>query len=237
VTAHGPRQFGEGPLSVVASAIYTLLVVGLLFVVASVPSIVLLALLAQDASNIPLAAACAIPVGPAMSAAIYAFHHRRRDLTDLRPLRQYWHAYRLNWRAVLPVWLVGLAWLSVVGVTLANFWLSGFPSWYAILLLLVGALAALWTINAVVITSLFDFRVRDVIRLAWEMIPGSPRSTLGNAGVLIGAGVFAHFTADLVLILCGGVFLRLLVGTSRPMIDLVTDEYTVPAPSSDSAPS
>jgi hypothetical protein len=226
VTEHGPRQFGEGPLSVVASFIYTLLVVGFCLVLASAPSIALLAYLAQDISNVPLAAASMVPVGPAVSAAVYALHHRRRDLTQLRPFRQYWYAYRLNVLAVLPVWLIGLAWLTIVGVTLANFWASGFPRWYAVLLLLIAMVAALWTSNAIVISSLFTFRVRDVIRLAWEMIPRVPRATLGTAGVIAGAALFAYATSELLLVVVGVIFVLILVNASRPMVELVTAEYT-----------
>jgi hypothetical protein len=202
------------------------MVIGFLLVVTSLPAILLLAFLSPDISNIPLAALCAVPVGPALSAAIYALHHRRRDLTELRPSRQFFHAYRLNVRAVAPVWVIGLAWLSIVGLSLANFWVSGVPGWWAALLIVVGTVAALWTTNALVIASLFDFRLRDLVRLAWEMIPRAPRSTLGNVGVILAAALFAYFTSDLLLIVLSVLFVNVLVVTSRPMVDLVAADYT-----------
>jgi hypothetical protein len=210
----------------VASYIYTLLVIGFLQLLASLPSIVLLFFLAPDVSNFPLAALCVIPVGPALSASVYSLHHRRSDLTELRPTRQYFHAYRLNVRAVLPVWVLGLAWLTIIAVTLANLSFIGFPGWWAVLLLLIGMLAAVWTANALIITSLFEFRVRDVMRLAWFMIPRVPMAALGNAGVIIGAVLFGYFTSDLLLIVVAVIFVNFLVVTSRPMTELVTAEYT-----------
>ncbi|HEY7222620.1 MAG TPA: hypothetical protein VH561_03250 [Micromonosporaceae bacterium] len=220
------REFGEGPLSRVASFIYTLIVVELMLVLASLPGMVALFLLPRDIRNIPLVAACAIPFGPALSAAIYALHHRRSDLTQLRPSSQFWHGYRINVRAVLPIWLIGLAWLTVVAVTLANFWVSGLPTWWAIVLILIGVLALLWLTHGLVITSLFDFRTLDTIRLAWEMIPRAPVSTLGNAGVIIAAVLVAQVASELLVAVLAVLFVLALVRTSRPMVELVTTEFT-----------
>src|SRR3712207_5924688 len=89
-------QFGEGPLSRAAAFVYTLLVIEVLLVVTSLPGIVPLLLLQRDASNVPLAALCAVPFGPALSAAVFALRHRRLDLTDLKPAIAFWRGYRLN---------------------------------------------------------------------------------------------------------------------------------------------
>jgi uncharacterized membrane protein YesL len=221
-----PRDFGSGPLSQISAFVYTLLVVELMLIVASLPGLVPLFFVVPDLTSIPLVAACAIPFGPALSAAVYALHHRSQDLTELAPMRQFWRGYRLNWRAVLPVWLIGVVWLSIIGITLANFWASGLPTWWAVLLGLIGVLAALWLANAIVITSLFDFRTVDAIRLAWEMIPRRPVGTLGILGVLFAAGVLAYATTEILVGLLGSVFLVALLGTSRPMIALITAEYT-----------
>jgi hypothetical protein len=222
----GPRDFGSGPLSRISAFVYTLLVVELMLIVASLPGLVPLFFVVPDLTSIPLVAACAIPFGPALSAAVYALQHRSHELTGLRPMRQFWRGYRLNWRAVLPVWLIGLVWLSVIGITLANFWASGMPTWWAVLLGLIGLLAALWVSNAIVITSLFDFRTVDAIRLAWEMIPRRPVGTLGVLGVLLAAGVVAYATTEIVVGLLGSIFLLLLLGAAGPMIEYVTREYT-----------
>ncbi len=221
-----PRQFGEGPLSRASAFVYTLLVVQVMLSVASLPGLVPLLLLAPVVSNIPLAAACAIPFGPALSAAVYALHRRSRDLADLKPCRQFWHGYRLNWRAVLPVWLIGLLWLTIVILTIANFWIAGIPGWWAVLLAIVGVLALLWLTNALVITSLFDFRTRDALRLSWELIPRLPLVTLGNAGVLLGVIVLAAAVTPALVGVLAVLFVQFLVVTNRPMIVFVTEEFT-----------
>ena len=48
------------------------------------PGLVVLLLLDRDGSNVPLFAVCAVPLGPAVSAAVYALHRRHSDLADLR---------------------------------------------------------------------------------------------------------------------------------------------------------
>jgi hypothetical protein len=221
-----PREFGHGPLSVLSSFVYTTLVIGSQIVAASLPGIIGLFFLARDLGNIPLVAVCALPFGPALSAAVYALHHRRSDPAELRPFRQFWHGYRVNWRAVLPLWTLGLVWLTIIAITLANFWIAGVPVWWAWLLAVIAVLVALWLVNAVVIASLFTFRFRDTVRLAWEMIPRTPVATLGNAGVLAAATVLLLLAGDLALALLSVFFVLMIVGAARPTIDLVKREYT-----------
>lgn len=226
MTTAGPRDFGSGPLSRGSAFIYTLIVTEIMLVVASLPGLVPLFFVLQGGANLVLIAVCAIPFGPALSAAIYALRHRSRDLTELAPMRQFWRGYQLNWRAVLPLWLIGLLWLFMVIITLVNFWASGVPSWWAVILGLVGVLAVLWLTYGLLVTSLFDFRTPDAIRLAWELIPRQPLVSLGISGVLLAAALLAVVTNEIFVALVASVFLMALVRTARPMIDFVTAEYT-----------
>jgi len=219
-------HFGNGPLSRAAALIYSLLVVELLFLVAMAPGLVPLLLLDRDASNLPLAAACALPIGPALSAALYALHHRRADLADLTPAAAYWRGYRSNVWPVLRIWVPCLLWLTVLAVSLTNFDAAGLPGWWAVLLVLVAVGVTLCGINALVITSLFTFRVRDVLRLAVYFVVRTPGVTLGNAGVLvIAAGVTAVAT-EAVLALLVSVLTLMLLTTCRPMINQIQKEFT-----------
>jgi hypothetical protein len=223
--AHGPKEFGEGPLSRVASFIYTLIVIEVMLVVASLPTLVAYFLFARD---ILVGALCAIPLGPALSAAVYALYHRRTDLTELTPVRQFWRGYRINWRGVLVPWLIGLAWLAVIGLILLNFATSGVPLWWGGLLALVSVIVLLWLTNALVISSLFAFRTRDLLQLSWEMIGRTPIVSVGNFGVLAAAVAVAVFVAEAVVVALGSVLVLTLVASSRPMVEYVTAEFTEP---------
>jgi uncharacterized membrane protein YesL len=221
------RQFGEGPLARVAALVYNLLVVELLLLVATAPGLAVLVLLDRDASNLPLAAACALPLGPALSAALYALHHRGRDLADLRPAAAFWRGYRVNFRAALLVWVPWLAWLTIVAVNLAHLTAAGIPTWWAALLVVVAAAATLAAVNALVITSLFAFRTADVARLAMSFLGRAPGVTLGNACLLVVAAAVTAVSSEAVLALLGSVLTAAVLRTCRPLIVEIQREFTV----------
>ncbi len=224
--ASARRQFGEGLLSRVAALVYTLLVIELLLLVTAVPGLAPLVLLDRSASNIPLAAACALPLGPALSAAIYALRRRSRDITDLKPAAAFWRGYRMNFWGVLRIWVPWLVWLTIVAVGLANFPATGLPTWWSGLLLVVGLAATLWVANALVITSLFMFRTVDIARLAAYFLGRRPGVTLGNAGLLVLSAGIIYFSSEAVLALLGSVLAAMLLQTCRPMIAEIEQDFT-----------
>jgi hypothetical protein len=226
-SASGPRrQFGEGPLARAAALVYNLLVVEVLLLVTTAPGLVVLVLLDRDASNVPLAAACALPLGPALSAALYALHHRRRDLADLRPAAAFWRGYRVNFRGALQVWVPWLAWVTIVAVNLTHLTAAGVPGWWAALLVVVAVAATLAAVDALVITSLFAFRAADVARLAVSSLGRTPGVTLGNACLLVAAAGVTAVSSEAVLALLGSVLAAALLRTSRPMIVEIQREFT-----------
>lgn len=220
------REFGAGPLSRGAALIYTLMMIEVLFALTTLPGLVPLVLLDRDASNIPLYAICALPLGPALSAAVYAFARRSVDLTDLKPASAFWRGYRLNLRGVLRVWVPFLLLATVVGVNLANLDTAGVPGWWAAMLVGIGVVAALWCGNALVITSLFAFRGRDVARLAAYFLARTPGVTFGVAGLLVVAGAVTVLTSEAVLVLFSAVFAAMLVLVTRPMTTQIERDFT-----------
>jgi hypothetical protein len=220
------RHFGNGPLSRAAALVYTLLVVEILLLLTAVPGLVPMVLLAREASNLPLYALCALPLGPAVSAALFALHNRSGDLTDLRPAAAFWRGYRTNLRGVLVFWALWLAWLTIVAVGLANFAAAGVPGWWAVLLVVVAVALTLWGTNALVITSLFAFRLVDVARLAAYFLVNTPGVTFGNAGLLITAAAVTAMWSEAVVLVLGSVFVGGLLLSSGPMITGVREEFT-----------
>jgi hypothetical protein len=215
------QRFGQGPLSRAAALIYNLLVIELLLLVTGVAPLMALLLLDRDASNLPLAAICAIPLGPACSAALYAWHHRRGDLTDLRPATVFRRGYRLNARPILRIWIPWLAWLTIMALNVAYFEATALPAWWLALLIAVAAAASLWMANALVITSLFTFRSRDTARLATHFLLRSHSVTLGNTGLLITAGAGTALWSEAAVALLAAGLLAALLRTCRPMISAI----------------
>lgn len=219
------REFGEGPLARVVTLVYTVLSVEALFILSTLPALVLLMLLDRDASNIPLAALLAIPLGPAASAGLYTLHHRRTDLTDLRPTSVFKCGYRTNLLPVLRLWLPWLAWMTLVAVILTHYEDAGIPAWWAGLLVLLSAAVTLWGANALVIASLFAFRSRDVARLAAYFLWRTPGVTLANACLVIVAAGVTLLWSEAAVVLFASVFALALVGTTRPMVAEIQERF------------
>ncbi|MDT7841888.1 hypothetical protein [Streptomyces justiciae] len=220
-------SFGVGSLSRAAALIHTLLTVEALLLAAASPGLAGLLLLGPDPTNLPLAAVCLLPLGPAASAAVYALHHRDRDLTDLHPARAYGRGWRLNALPALRLWAPLLAWLTVIAFTLTHFSATGLPGWWAVLLGVIGAGSLLWGAHALVLTSLFSFRTRDTARLAAYFLFRHGRATLaaGSLLVLAAAGT-ALLTEALPALLAAPLLLSLLHG-SRALIAETERDFTV----------
>ncbi|GAA4971106.1 putative membrane protein YesL [Nonomuraea thailandensis] len=220
------RQFGSGPLSRISALIYTLLVVELLVLLTAVPGLVALVLLDRSAGNVPLMAACLLPAGPALSAALYALRHRGRELTELRPAPAFWRGYRLNFGAAMKIWVPWLVVLALVGTNLGNFSAAGVPGWWAALLVVLAAGATLWVANALVITSLFAFRAVDVAKLAAYSLGRFPGATLANTCLLIVAGGVTVLATEAAPALLASVLTATLLWNSRAMITEVQQRFT-----------
>ncbi|WP_433124560.1 DUF624 domain-containing protein [Micromonospora sp. CA-240977] len=219
------RQFGDGPLSRITSRVYILLVVELLLLLTTLPGLLPMLLLGRDPSNLPLAAVLLVPVGPALSAALYALCHQPADLTDLRPAAVFWRGYRTNLSGVLRVWVPTLLWLTVLAVNLAYRDAVGLPGWWAVPLVLLAVVVTLCAANALVITSLFDFRTRDVLRLAVHFLVRTPGVTVGNALLLAAAAAVTAVFSEAVLAMLGAVAVLAFLRVSDPMVRLIQKEF------------
>ncbi|MCM1936701.1 hypothetical protein NC239_00620 [Streptomyces sp. G3] len=219
-------DFGTGVLSRAAALIHTLLTVEALLLLTSAPGLAGLLLLAPDPANLPLAAPCLLPLGPALSAAVYALHHRSADLTELHPARVYLRGWRLNALPALGLWAPLLAWLTVIAFTLTHFTATGLPGWWAALLALVGAGSLLWGAHALVLTSLFTFRARDTARLAAYFLPRHGRATLGAASLLLLAAALTALLTEALPALLAAPLLLSLLHSSRTVIAETREEFT-----------
>ncbi|WP_328753437.1 hypothetical protein OHT57_37275 [Streptomyces sp. NBC_00285] len=205
---------------------HTLVTVEALLLVAASPGLAGLFLLGADPANLPLAAVCLLPLGPATAAAVYALHHRDRDLVDLRPARAYWRGWRLNALPSLRLWAPLLAWLTVIAFTLTHFSATGLPGWWAVLLAAIGGGSLLWGAHALVLTALFAFRARDTARLAGYFLFRHARATLGAASLLVLAAAGTAVLTEALPALLAAPFLLSLLHSSRPVIADTQKDFT-----------
>ncbi len=220
------QRFGGGPLSRASALVYNLLVTEILLLLATAPGIVGTLFVPPAPNNAPLLALCALPVGPALAAAFFTLHRRRRDLAELRPAVDFWRGYRTSFHGALLVWVPALAWLTLVATVLTHLSAAGVPRWWAGLLLLSAAGVALWALTALQIVALFSFRAWDLPRLGFYALTRRPAVTLGNLGILIAAALVALFTSEVVLALAGSILVAALVRTSRRLMADIERDFT-----------
>lgn len=224
-----------------ATPVYWYLVVAAGFVLAAGPGLVASALVAPVVSNIPLFALCAVPYGPAFSAALYALRDGTRG-DDHNPWPRYWRGWRLNVIDVLWVWVPALAVGALIGIGIAFGPAGGVASVFIVISWIVLLFVALWTVFAIVIASLFSFRARDILRLALYYMAGRPLATLGFASLLVLAVAVVFFASGWALALLASVFAGLALFTARPVIRDIRERFVAdeadasPAPESPEAP-
>ncbi|MFC8145776.1 hypothetical protein ACFUKV_29180 [Streptomyces paradoxus] len=219
-------DFGTGTLSRASALVHTLLTVEALLLLTASPGLAALLLLGPDPANLPLAALCLLPLGPALSAALYALHHRSRDLTELHPARAYLRGLRLNAVPALKLWTPLLVWLTVIAFTLTHFSATGLPGWWALLLAAIGAGCLLWGGHALVLTSLFAFRARDTARLAAYFLFRHGRATLAVASLLVLTAASAGLLTEALPALLAAPLLLSLLHGSRPVIAETRKDFT-----------
>lgn len=167
VTAWGSGEVGRGFLAQGSAHVYRSLVLQLLCTLAVAPGLAVLVLVTADVSNAPLLGLALNPVAPALSASLYAWQHSSRE-DDLQPARHFRAGYRANLGPVLAWWLPVLAVLTVLMVDLAHLGALASGVLLAVLSVATVAAAALVVVAAayaLVITSLFRVRTRDLVRL------------------------------------------------------------------------
>ncbi|WP_203753501.1 DUF624 domain-containing protein [Cellulomonas chitinilytica] len=208
-------EVGRGPLSRWSAVVYWALVIEGLVVLTSLPGLVLLLLLDRSAGNAPLFALAAVPLGPSLAAAVFAWRQWLATPAgdrDLTPARHYLRGYRLNWRDVLQWWVPTLVLLAVLDINAAG----GGP--FALVAVLLGVAVLAWAGNALVLSSVFAFRTRDVARLAAYYLAAKPGSGLGVVALVVIGGGIAVLATDWLLLLLLSVLVLLLVRNAGPVI-------------------
>jgi uncharacterized membrane protein YesL len=226
MTAAAPqrREAGEGVLSRGALAVYHVLVYqGLLLLTAS-PGIALLLTLRADASNLPLAALAAVPLGPALAATLFAWRRALQE-PSLQPARHFWRGYRLNALPVLLWWVPALGVATVLGINATG--AGAVPGGEVLGAIAVVLLVVLLLVvaNALVITALYSLRTRDVLRLAAYYLVRSPRTTVATLALAVVIGGSLVLLTELVPILISALLALALLHGARPIRSDIEENF------------
>jgi hypothetical protein len=218
------RTEPNGPLSRAATVAYWFLMVEVLLVVTTLPGLVAVLLLERHPSNIPLYALAAVPLGPALAAAVFAWRVFLRE-RDPSPALQFWRGYRLGWRDALRVWVPALVALALLGTNVAYREAVGLPAALVLVQVLLAAGVLVWAIRTLVLAATFSFRWRDTARLGVYTLTAKPLVTLGMVSLLVLAAGIAVVTFDAVVVLLASVLTYLLVRNEEPVLTLVEERF------------
>jgi hypothetical protein len=217
----------NGPLSRGATHVYWFLVIEVLWVLAAAPGLVMALLLERDASNLPLYALAAVPLGPATAAAVFAWRVFARD-RDPSPGHQFWRGYRAGWRDALLSWVPALVALTVLGTNLAFGGAVGVAGPLSLLYVLLAVGVLLWGIRMLVLAGTFTFRWRDAARLGVWTLTARPLATLGLLSLLVLTAGIAYLTFDAVAVLLASVLTFFLARNEAPVLADVERRFVSP---------
>lgn len=217
----------SGAFGRLTSAAYRLLMVELCLVLASSPGLVGILLLDRHPSNIPLYALCAVPVGPALSGALFALR-RTGGERELEPWRMFWRGWWMNLGQVLAVWVPALAFAAISGFNLAFSTGDDVVELFVIAGAILGVVVIVWATATVVVVSVFRFRTVDAARITIYALGIRPLVPLGVLSLLVLATAIVAFTSDLVLVALAVLFALALGTTTRPLVRVIEERFVAP---------
>ncbi|MFI5844671.1 hypothetical protein ACIA8K_33725 [Catenuloplanes sp. NPDC051500] len=195
-----------------AASVHRLLVTGVWTALGCSPTVAAGLALGGDGSNLPLLAVAALPVGPAVAAALFSLRAHRPDLGDLHPSADWLRGWRSLAGRALLLWAPFLALLTVLSINLTHLDVAGVPGWWAAPLTVIAVTACLWVAVALVLVVLSeDAPVSVVARRAAYTLMTRPLVTLAVAVLLIVAAAVTLAWSEGALLIAAPVLLLALL--------------------------
>lgn len=217
----------KGYLAGAADAIHRHICLGLFLAVLGAPGLVVFVLLVPSASNSVLYAAALLPLAPALAAGLHAVRSWRQG-SDLAPFALLLQGMRLNTVDVLRWWAPALAIGAALAFNVAGGAAAVGAGMRGVSLVLLGLLGLLCG-HALLVTSAFKFRTRDVLAIAAHLLVNQWRTTAMLVSLLVVAAAVVHLSSEAFLVVSAWVFTSVLELTSRPLINSVKKRFTTSA--------
>lgn len=178
------QAFGDGLLTQVSNTVYRWLVLAVGTAASALPAVLAASWLAPTVRNLPWFIAVALPLVPAIAAGSHAALTWRTS-DEVEPVGDLWRGWRVGARGVvrwwLPVLLVGT--VLVVDLAFAERVAGGqalrLPAMVALVLL------AVLSCHLVVVTTSFNLRTRDALRIALHALGAHWRFSLYALSLLV----------------------------------------------------
>jgi Predicted integral membrane protein len=180
------REFGEGPIYTITNYIYWLFMGTVYFALCNLLFLFVAFTPIQnnDSSVLVLFVISLIPAGPAITALLSAMGKLVRD-KDVNITKDYFKAYKENFKQSLQVWLMLIAVLCILFVDITFFNKKAYGLFFVPFMYAAGIIALLMSFYAFPLISRFYLRTRDVIRLSFYYAITKIKVTLMNISVII----------------------------------------------------
>lgn len=213
----------RGTMERVTQALYWFVVIDLLLVVASAPTVATWLLLARDASNIPLYTGSLLFVLPAMSASFWAWRGWTED-PDPVPLKRFLRGYQLNVVDSLKIAVPALSVLTVLATNITYGEAAG-TGFLNIAFLIIAVMVSLVMMRALSLSSALSFRFVDILRLSVFTLLTMPLRTLAllSLGVLV-AGI-SLFVGDYAFLFLASVLTFTMYRSERPVTARIREQF------------
>lgn len=218
-------EVGSGPLSRGAAAVYRMLVLEGMMLLALLPSFIVITALGRDPSNSPLFVLALLPLAPALVAGIAAVEAWRRK-PDLAPARGFVLAYRRDLVATSAWALPTTVVLSVLTFNLIHLDRLAGAAILRPLLVLVVLIILTWSGHMLPLTAVFRLRTRDAVRIALSLIVPQWRFSLGILSLVLISATTVLVLSPFALLLFAWAFPAMIALIARPVISDVTERFT-----------
>lgn len=184
------------------------------------PTGVVFATVEREVSTVVLYVIAALPVGPALQAALYAL--RRPDASlHQHPWSRYWEGWRLGWRQSLVVWAPLVVLLGGLQVATGLMDPDAVARPLVIVGLILAGAAGVIAVGTLTAIAAFSFRTRDVPRVALFGMGSKPFGTVGLIGVVFIAVALVALGLEAVLLLVMVLICHALLVITAPMRDVI----------------
>ncbi|SFL51750.1 Uncharacterized membrane protein YesL [Gracilibacillus orientalis] len=212
-------DYNQGGFYRFSNYVYWLIIFNLLFVMSNILLFSAFILLIPSISNAIFYYIAFIPSGPACAALFHSLSVLARK-NEVAPFKEFVQAYKTNFWDVLKVWIPIITALFILIIDIQYF--NQNPTvWYQILsgiFLVLLFVMVIFAFYALVITTHYKFRIRDIYRLSLFYFFTWIKRTTGNIGILFLTVVLMFFTSDFIILFISSLVAWLLILNTKPMI-------------------
>ena len=212
-------SYSQGGFYRFSQNVYWLMIVNFWFLFSNILLIAAFFLLVPTIANALFFYLAALPTGLTIAALCHSIRQFIDD-KDISPTRTFFTSIRKNSKDAFKVWfpIVTLAFILVIDIqyfqqnpTVLNQILNG-------VFLVVLFLMTIFTFYALMITTHYTFRVRDIYRLAIYYLFTWVKVSSGNLCIVFLSIVLLFLTNDFILLFIGSTVAWVLVLNSRSML-------------------